>query len=293
MLDTLVKIADKLDQEGKYELASKVDDFIKSMGARPKAPLKKMDEKVKHDLLKFLHTVAKNLEESAEALEELFRRLRYFGVDDNVKDFGLDKALKDISKLMDSVGGANNRFYEISFGKKPSKSDLEELKKKLTGEEDEQDARDPLSFFESQTEQNADDGEEDAEEQDAKMPFGHLPPGKYAPSDTDPGIVRDVESGQRYPESLEEMKCPDCENPLPLGVQRSAAGYFVGRFCPECGPYSRESGYFKSSEEAQEELNMMKKMEEVPKEISFTEPEEEGVSEDELQEFWGKGEEGV
>jgi len=39
--------------------------------------------------------------------------------------------------------------------------------------------------------------------------------------------------------------CPDCHVKLELQVLRSAAGYYIGTFC-ECGPYSRESGYYKT-----------------------------------------------
>ena len=44
-----------------------------------------------------------------------------------------------------------------------------------------------------------------------------------------------------------------CEN-LPLTVCKSAAGYYVGKFCPNCGPYSRESGYFGTRQQAASEL---------------------------------------
>ena len=39
--------------------------------------------------------------------------------------------------------------------------------------------------------------------------------------------------------------CPDCVVRLTLEVLESAAGFYIGTRC-ECGPYSRESGYFKS-----------------------------------------------
>jgi hypothetical protein len=48
-------------------------------------------------------------------------------------------------------------------------------------------------------------------------------------------------------------KC--CGQVLKLEVLRSGAGYYVGTFCPECGPYSRESGYFRTREEAQTALD--------------------------------------
>jgi hypothetical protein len=46
----------------------------------------------------------------------------------------------------------------------------------------------------------------------------------------------------------------DCGQELHLGVQHSAAGYYLGFFCPNCGPYSRESGYYRTREEAEETL---------------------------------------
>ena len=39
--------------------------------------------------------------------------------------------------------------------------------------------------------------------------------------------------------------CPDCAAQLQLEVLQSAAGFYIGTRC-NCGPYSRESGYFKS-----------------------------------------------
>ena len=52
----------------------------------------------------------------------------------------------------------------------------------------------------------------------------------------------------------EEIICLDCKRTLPLQVCRSNAGAYIGYWCPKCGPYSRESGYFKSSELAEKEL---------------------------------------
>jgi len=46
------------------------------------------------------------------------------------------------------------------------------------------------------------------------------------------------------------MKCSDCGRELPLKVCHSAAGYYVGRWCGQCGPYSREGGYFTTEEAA-------------------------------------------
>jgi len=48
--------------------------------------------------------------------------------------------------------------------------------------------------------------------------------------------------------------CPDCEVELELQVLRSAAGHYIGTQCG-CGPYSRESGYYPSSDLAQRDLD--------------------------------------
>lgn len=49
-----------------------------------------------------------------------------------------------------------------------------------------------------------------------------------------------------------------CGEILELDVERSNAGYYLGYWCSRCGPYSRESGYFGSYEEALGELNKIK-----------------------------------
>jgi len=49
--------------------------------------------------------------------------------------------------------------------------------------------------------------------------------------------------------------CFDCGTVLNIEVLSSAAGYYIGFFCPQCGPYSRESGYFQSRKDAEMALN--------------------------------------
>jgi len=50
--------------------------------------------------------------------------------------------------------------------------------------------------------------------------------------------------------------CEDCGRELPIEVQHSAAGYYIGQWCPVDGPYSRISQeYFKSYELAAEALH--------------------------------------
>lgn len=51
-----------------------------------------------------------------------------------------------------------------------------------------------------------------------------------------------------------DSDCMDCGTHLPLKVLRSGAGYYIGTFCPRCGPYSRESGYYPTLVDAQEAL---------------------------------------
>lgn len=48
--------------------------------------------------------------------------------------------------------------------------------------------------------------------------------------------------------------CFNCGTDLSVKVCQSAAGFYIGFFCPHCGPYSRESGYFRSREEAKQAL---------------------------------------
>ena len=47
--------------------------------------------------------------------------------------------------------------------------------------------------------------------------------------------------------------CPDCQVRLVNQVLQSAAGYYIGTFC-NCGPYSRESGYYPSREHAEKAM---------------------------------------
>ncbi len=52
-----------------------------------------------------------------------------------------------------------------------------------------------------------------------------------------------------------DSKCMDCGAELPAKVLRSGAGYYIGTFCDNHGPYSRESGYYPTREAAQEALD--------------------------------------
>lgn len=150
MRDELVRLADKLDQEGKHDLADAVDQTLQATAAgRPKAPLKNLDEDVKKDLLKFVHRVKENISDSMEALEELFGRLRYFDITDDVKDLGLDKVLKELEKNHDAIDGAFGTMYSRTHGKKPSKSDIEQMAEDFGGKPKLE--RNPLEFFESQS----------------------------------------------------------------------------------------------------------------------------------------------
>jgi len=54
------------------------------------------------------------------------------------------------------------------------------------------------------------------------------------------------------------MKCSDCQTQLPLKILQSAAGYYLGYFCPECGPYGRISDYYTLRSFAEEGLKRIK-----------------------------------
>ena len=49
--------------------------------------------------------------------------------------------------------------------------------------------------------------------------------------------------------------CMICGTALNLRVMSNDAGYYIGFYCPQCGPYSRESDYYSSREEALYALN--------------------------------------
>jgi predicted RNA-binding Zn-ribbon protein involved in translation (DUF1610 family) len=49
--------------------------------------------------------------------------------------------------------------------------------------------------------------------------------------------------------------CTECGSELNIQVLSSAAGYYIGFLCPQCGPYSRESGYYSNYEDAEMALN--------------------------------------
>lgn len=54
------------------------------------------------------------------------------------------------------------------------------------------------------------------------------------------------------PRKCEDKGCPGAEGPK---VCSSAAGHYIGYWCDGCGPWSRESGYFRTREDAQAALD--------------------------------------
>lgn len=148
MLNGLSKIADELSKKGKPELAAAVNDVLKLGAGRPKAPLKKLDEDVKKDLMRFLTTIKKNMEDSMGALQELFRRLRYFDIDDIVGQLELDKTLKDMEKTHYAMDNATKAMYALTYGKRPSKGDMDQMAEDfgVAGKK----SINPLDFFKSQ-----------------------------------------------------------------------------------------------------------------------------------------------
>jgi len=51
-------------------------------------------------------------------------------------------------------------------------------------------------------------------------------------------------------EYVVEETC-SCGQRLSPQVLHSPAGYYVGYFCPQCGPWDRISSYYKTSEQAE------------------------------------------
>ena len=58
------------------------------------------------------------------------------------------------------------------------------------------------------------------------------------------------------PNPLPTIPCCECEATLTLGVQRSAAGYYLGFLCNEYGPHSRVSAYNKDQAKAKAALEL-------------------------------------
>lgn len=50
--------------------------------------------------------------------------------------------------------------------------------------------------------------------------------------------------------------CPDCGTVMVPQVCMSAAGYYIGTWC-QCGPNSRESGYYRTRQAAQADLDRL------------------------------------
>lgn len=46
--------------------------------------------------------------------------------------------------------------------------------------------------------------------------------------------------------------CLDCHKELKPQVLRSNGGWYIGYRCPDCGPHTRESAYYRNEKEAQE-----------------------------------------
>ena len=52
-----------------------------------------------------------------------------------------------------------------------------------------------------------------------------------------------------------DVVCTECHAVLPLKVLHSAAGYYIGHWCDNCGPYDRVSyGYYPTRERAEQAL---------------------------------------
>ncbi len=234
ILAALIKMADQLDQEDKAELASEIDNTLESLAARPKAPLKNLSPDVKKSLLTFLYKANKNIADSVSGLSELFSRLRYFDVAYIIEDMDLDKTAADMRALQSDLNLAVNKFYEVTHGKRPSKGGVEALVNDAKDAE-----QNPQEFFEAQSK-----------------------PAEISESDL---FSRD-EKGERVPHGIDKtIKCEDCGEDMKAKVLKSGGGYYIGRMC-QCGPYSRDSRYFKTEEDAQRYLDSFLSNKEMPAE---------------------------
>jgi len=69
---------------------------------------------------------------------------------------------------------------------------------------------------------------------------------------------------------LKGTQC-SCKRWMKLDVQHSNAGYYLGYFCDRCGPWSRETGYYRDRTEAKDALNKYQKGMIIPANIRDTE----------------------
>ena len=144
VINTLIAIADELDKSNPV-IAAEVDATINVI-ARKKAPLKDLEDPVKKDLMKFLTNINDRAGRSKADLTELCRRLRYFDIGDVVRELGLDKMLKEMDYTCNCADDAQKRFFELTFGRRPSKNDLTDYTKDMI-EEPAPEKTDPLAFF--------------------------------------------------------------------------------------------------------------------------------------------------
>jgi len=49
---------------------------------------------------------------------------------------------------------------------------------------------------------------------------------------------------------VDGAECPECHRNLSLEVLESPAGFYLGYYCPEHGPISRETSYFMTAAKA-------------------------------------------
>jgi hypothetical protein len=65
-----------------------------------------------------------------------------------------------------------------------------------------------------------------------------------------------IEETLLYQDGYEMHPTDDNGRPITVDVlwdvYQSAAGYYIGTFCPHCGPHTRESMYFATKEKAEE-----------------------------------------
>lgn len=107
-----------------YKEESAKDELLVSEAARPRAPLKGLDDAVKENLIKFLIETRDNLARSVTNIEEFFRRLKYFGVDNTIRDLGLDKMLIGLKDVHSESEESVKRFYELTRGRKMKQNEL-------------------------------------------------------------------------------------------------------------------------------------------------------------------------
>ena len=122
-LAELIVTADRLDQEGKFDEAAKIDEQIKVLGG--KAPLKHLDEETKKSLAAFIFGATDKVNKAMDDVKEFIKRSRYYDIDGEIGELGLSDVVSDLEGIKIDMYDAMDKFYGMISGHKAKEGDME------------------------------------------------------------------------------------------------------------------------------------------------------------------------